>query len=253
MSLAAPAPPLARLNGGASRPCALSETLAVPLLSVPVGGCDSKRGVKVGSLLHKGKNKLLLVMGVLRRGAFPVPRRQFFLCLGVFLVLFFRFSRSFFRCWRLLLAVWVFLGVLAVVFAVAGFPFVLAVWALSPLPFAVWFGAWLLLRRLLFVRLPAPSAPVSARGSRWVPLPASSPFRPLCRFASPRWVCVPASAVPGWLALVGGSSVRPAVVRRRSGVLLFAWVLVPCVRRSGRWVPLFAPPSGGVAAAPAAA
>lgn len=253
MSLAAPAPQLARLTA-ALRALAFSrQGWRFLFCRFPLAVVTPSAALRSVPYYTKGEVVPLLVMGVLRRGAFPVPRRQFFLCLGVFLVLFFRFSRSFFRCWRLLLAVWVFLGVLAVVFAVAGFPFVLAVWALSPLPFAVWFGAWLLLRRLLFVRLPAPSAPVSARGSRWVPLPPSSPFRPLCRFASPRWVCVPASAVPGWLALVGGASVRPAVVRRRSGVLLFAWVLVPCVRRSGRWVPLFAPPSGGVAAAPAAA
>ncbi len=189
----------------------------------------------------------LLLWGELRRGSVPVRVVASFLCfLGVFLVLFFRFSSSVFRSGWAVFGAWlVFGGWLGVVFAACGLWLGVVAVACLPLVFLLWWLVFVLLRRLLFVRLPRPSAPVSPRGSRFFPLPASSPLRPVCRWWSPRWVCVPASAVPGWLALVGGSSVRPAVVRRRSGVLLFAWVLVPCVRVRGRWLPLFAPPVGG--------
>jgi hypothetical protein len=165
----------------------------------------------------------------------------------VFPVLFFRFSSSVFRsAWSLFLA-WLFVGGwLGVAFAAFGCWLGVVAVAALPALFGLWWSVFAGLRRLLFVRFPRPAAVVSPRGSRFFPLPSSSPFFPVCRWWSPRWVCVPASAVPGWLRLVGSGAVLPAVVRRRSGVLLFAWVCVPCVRRRGGWVPLFSPPVGGV-------
>lgn len=161
-------------------------------------------------------------------------------------MLFFRFSRSFFSCFSLpFLFGWVFLGFAAAAAAVGGLWLAVLLWAVAPVPFLLWFGVFRLLRWALFVRFPAPPAPVSSRGARWFPLPSSSPWFPVRRWWSPRWLCVPAAAVPGWLRLVGSGAVAPAVVSRRSGVLLFAWVLVPCVRVRGGWSPLFWPPVGG--------
>lgn len=161
-------------------------------------------------------------------------------------MLFFRLSSSFFRLGWSLPACWLLFGGWCAVCSVAcGWWLGLAVVLALPFPFLLWWLAFVLLRRLLFVRFPRPVAPVSSRGSRWFPVPRSSRWFPLARWCSPRWLCVPASSVSGWLRLVGGSAVRPAVVRRRSGVLLFAWVLVPAVRVRGRWFPLVAPPVGG--------
>lgn len=217
----------------------------LPLLSVPVGGCDSKRGVNVGSPLHKGCVLLWCGYGGLAARGGLVLVASFFVWV-VFPVLFFRVSRSFFRSWRLLLVVWCFGLFLGSLFLVSrpALPAVFFAVLAAPVPFLAWLGLFLGLRRLLFVRLPRP-----ALGSaRWARVPRSSPWFGLARWCSPRWVCVPASAVPGWLALLGPGCVSAAVVRRRSGVLLFAWVLVPCCRRRGGWVPLFAPPVGGAAA-----
>lgn len=162
-------------------------------------------------------------------------------------MLFFRFVfRSFvpgfFRVWfRVLLLVPA--GFLV---AVSGGP--VSVWlpvlsfALGPVVLVGSFaGVCAVVRSVLFRRFRRPSWVPSG----WLRVPSSSAWfgcRRWCRF---RWLCVPASSVPGWLRLVGSASVVPAVVRRRSGVLLFAWVLVPCVPVGSGWSPLFAPVGAG--------
>lgn len=143
--------------------------------------------------------------------------------------------------WRVLLVV-----PALVVCAVSGCP--VSVWlSLSvlvlgpPSVVGLFAGVCAVVRSAVFRRFRRPS---------WVPggwrrVPSSSAWfgcRRWCRF---RWLCVPASSVPGWLRLVGSASVVPAVVRRRSGVLLFAWVLVPCVPVGSGWSPLFAPVGAG--------
>lgn len=159
-------------------------------------------------------------------------------------MLFFRFvfrsfvPRFFGLWWRVLL-----LLPAAVLSAFLGSPFLL-VFVLGPVAVVgVFAGVCALVRACLFRRFRAPRW----RPSGWRRVPPSSAWFGCRRWCCFRWVCVPASAVPGWLAVVGSGSVVPAVVRRRSGVLLFAWVLVPCVRVSGGWSPLFAPvgASGG--------
>lgn len=163
-------------------------------------------------------------------------------------MLFFRFVfRSFvpgfFRVWwRVLL-----LAPAAVLVAVLGGP--VSVWlplllvVLGPVVLVGLFvGVSAVVRSLLFRRFRRPSW---VPRSGWRRVPPSSPWFGCRRWCCFRWLCVPASSVPGWLALVGSSSVVPAVVRRRSGVLLFAWVLVPCVPVGSRWSPLFAPVGAG--------
>lgn len=226
-----------------SSPPVRSSSAAKP----PLRYASPLRSPSLGALLNKRKAPCQSICSVfvVRRGSVPV-RSSPASSLGVFLVLFFRFSSSVFRsAWSLFLA-WLFVGGwLGVAFAAFGCWLGVVAVAALPVLFGLWWSVFAGLRRLLFVRFPRPAAVVSPRGSRFFPLPSSSPFFPVCRWWSPRWVCVPASAVPGWLRLVGSGAVLPAVVRRRSGVLLFAWVCVPCVRRRGGWVPLFSPPVGG--------
>lgn len=196
----------------------------------------------------KARIKILQNCFVLRRGGASGSLSLLaFSFLGVFLVLFFRFVfRSFvpgfFRVWWrvLLLAPSVVLGVCF------GLPFSvwcpLAVFVFGPVAVVGLFAAvCAVVRSAVFRRFRRPSWVPSG----WLRVPSSSAWfgcRRWCRF---RWLCVPASSVPGWLALVGSASVVPAVVRRRSGVLLFAWVLVPCVPVGSGWSPLFAPVGAG--------
>ena len=164
-------------------------------------------------------------------------------------MLFFRFvfrsfvPRFFGLWWRVL-----FLAPAGVVVAVLGGP--VSVWlpllsvVLGPVAVVGLFaGVCAVVRSLLFRRFRRPSW---VPRSGWRRVPPSSAWFGCRRWCCFRWLCVPASSVPGWLALVGSSSVVPAVVVRRSGVLLFAWVLLPCVRVGRGWSPLFSPPSGGV-------
>lgn len=71
-----------------------------------------------------------------------------------------------------------------------------------------WGLLFLLLRRLLFVRVPRPRRP---RGWRGVPSWCA------------RWCCVPASSLPGLRASCFVFSVVPAVVSRRTGAVLWFW------------------------------
>ena len=77
-----------------------------------------------------------------------------------------------------------------------------------------------------FVRFPRPS---------WFPRGCGSACR-ACRSAGLPfgWRCVPVSSLPAVRRAWFVWAVRPAVVRRRSGVLLWVWVWVspPCSHRT---------------------
>lgn len=73
--------------------------------------------------------------------------------------------------------------------------------------FAVWLLVFAVVRRLFFVRFPRPAL------GRW-------------RWSFWRWSCVPSSSLPSLRASVPVWVVRPALVCRRSGAVLFFWVLV---------------------------
>lgn len=169
------------------------------------------------------------------RGRLALVRFHSFLVLGVFLVLFVRFCSC---LWRRLVGFrlffflpWVGRALLPVLpvrvpvvlrrLVAALFPFPsspsfgrVLVWRrcsfrpgllLVPFLLPLWLP-WLFLRRRLFVRFPSPACRLSA----------------VLPLGGVRFFCVPAAAVPSGLASVG--FVRPAVVSRRSGAVLFFWV-----------------------------
>ena len=126
------------------------------------------------------------------------------------LVAFLHYSFRFFRWLRAWLA-----GVCsAPLFSV---PALFAFWCvgLVCLLFVPWWLVAVCLRRLFFVRFARPWAP-SWRSRLFVPGLGGA-----CR-----WACVPASALASVVAL-GGVWARPAVVARRSGLVLFFWVWLP--------------------------
>lgn len=85
--------------------------------------------------------------------------------------------------------------------------------ALAPL-----WGVWLAVRGFCFVRFPRPARCPSGLGSVWFALRGSS--------APVGWRCVPVSALPAVRRSCFVWAVRPAVVRRRSGVVCFVWCWV---------------------------
>lgn len=90
------------------------------------------------------------------------------------------------------------------------------VWFFVWLPLLPWLLPSLLLRRLFFVRFPRPR--------RW---PSRSCGRP--SFSSGfrgRWACVPVASLPAARLVWFVWAVRPALVARRSGELLWVWVFV---------------------------
>lgn len=123
------------------------------------------------------------------------------------LVRFLRFSFRFFRfCWRSALSPFSLSGGVAAAYCVfVAVPFWLSVFA-ALLP---WLLGCLFLRRLFFVRFRRPF----------------SPLRP-ARLGGAGWFCFPASALSAARA-AGGVWFCPAVVARRSGVLLFVWGWFP--------------------------
>lgn len=109
-------------------------------------------------------------------------------------------------------------------------------WALVLVALSPWGLLFLLVRRVCFVRFLSPSAAslglVGRRGRR---VPVRGRWRPpvpgLCCFASSWrscWRVVPAACLPSLCASCVVWCVRPAVVRRRSGVVLLWWVCSPC-------------------------
>lgn len=136
-------------------------------------------------------------------------------------MLFVRFSLSSFRWWRSLGASSSSpFSALASLFCVPA----LALWLAVGLLLCPLWLAGLLVRSALFVRFrrPVGCPPFGASVARW------------CRFAGLPcgWRCVSASALPVVRSRFWVWAVRPAVVRRRSGVVCFFWV----------WV---SPPAGG--------
>lgn len=131
------------------------------------------------------------------------------------LVRFLRFSFRFFRfCWRSALSPFSLSGGVAAAYCVVvAVPFWLSVFA-ALLP---WLLVCLFLRRLFFVRFRRP-------------LPLVGPWRSWLGVGGCGWRCVPASALPSVRAFFGGSLsgwVFPAVVCRRSGLVLWVWVWCP--------------------------
>ncbi len=152
------------------------------------------------------KKLFLIIKGVSRASPFwgaYAPLTPLFLYnqnfLGVFLMLFVRFCSFSFRWW-----------------SGCSLPPVVAL-SVALLLCPLWLVGFVL-RSALFVRFPAPSFVPSGclalrRWCRVLGLPCG-------------WRCVPASALSSVRSSCFVWAVRPAVLRRRSGVVLFFWVWV---------------------------
>lgn len=132
------------------------------------------------------------------------------------LVRFLRFSFRFFRWLRRSLSS----ALSSSGFGLLGFCFVVffavPFWSCFFVVVSPWLFLCLALRRFCFVRFPRPFAPS-----------VSSPlFVPRLGGWGCRWACVPVSALSAVRAC-GAVWARPAVVARRSGLLLFVWVWLP--------------------------
>ncbi len=134
-----------------------------------------------------------------------VPFGALFFFGGVSLL--FRFLSVSFRCFRRLLSAF---SSLLSLFPLAGLFCSAAVFlVLSP-----WWVVCLVLRALFFARFSRP-APLWWLGS-----------------GSRCWVCVPLASLPALCSARAVFAVRPAVVRRRLGVVLWVWVWAGVARPS---------------------
>lgn len=137
------------------------------------------------------------LVGVLRRGRFSFVPACFWV---VFPVLFFRVVG---RVWR-----WWSSGSLSAAGGFSLFPFLFLVWLAVGVVLCPLFVVWAVLRRALFVRFPRPAF--------WA-------VRGCPVWAARGWVVVPAASLSAVRASWFVGAVRPAVVCRRSGVVLFFW------------------------------
>lgn len=111
-------------------------------------------------------------------------------------------------------------------------PLLLVLSGVAPL----WFAAFVVVRRFCFVRFVCPSAASlglsGRRGRRLCRSPRFGFVRPSAAwglrvpFPAARWACVPASGLSSLRASSFVWAVRPAVVSRRSGVVLVWWVFL---------------------------
>lgn len=172
-----------------------SYTLGVHLIK----GCSKSRYL----LSVRAVGRPSALVGVLRRGRFLFVLACFWV---VFPVLFFRVVGRLWRWWS---------GSSG---SSGSFDSPAGGWSLFPALFLVWlavgvvlcplFVVWAVLRRLLFVRFPRPAF--------WA-------VRGCPVWAARGWVVVPAGSLSAVRASWFVGAVRPAVVCRRSGVVLFFW------------------------------